>query len=62
MDPVIAYLLLRNIEKEKEKEVKNKGNNIPLVLWEKDRNYSKVSCSRCGQNTYWCQCLDKGNK
>lgn len=57
MDPVIAYLLLRNIEKEK--SVKNKENNIPLVLWKKDRNYSKVSCSRCGQNTYWCQCLDK---
>lgn len=57
MDPVIAYLLLRNIEKEK--EVKNKEKNIPLVPWEKDRNYSKVSCSHCGQNTYWCQCLDK---
>ena len=60
MDPIIAYLLIRNIEKEK--EIKNKQNNIPLVYREKSRNIDKILCSRCGQNTYWCQCPDKTKK
>jgi len=60
MDPVIAYLLLRNIEKEK--KVKNEENNIPLVYWKETRNNYKIPCSRCGQNTYWCQCPDKKEK
>ena len=59
MDPVIAYLLLRNIKKEKNK---NKDvplirkDNLSLVNEEKDRNNIKISCPRCGQNTYWCWC------
>ena len=57
MDPVIAYLLLRNIEKEK--EIKNKQNNIPLVHRGKIENIVKISCPRCGQNTYWCHCSEE---
>lgn len=60
MDPVIAYLLLRNIEKEN--KVKNEEKNIPLVSWKKSRNIDKILCPRCGQNTYWCQCPDKKEK
>lgn len=60
MDPVIAYLLIRNIEKEKEiKNKQNKQNNIHLVHREKIRNIVKISCPRCGQNTYWCHCSEK---
>ena len=62
MDPVIAYLLLNNINKENKDNKDNKENNIPLVPREVDRNCSKISCFRCGQNTYWCQCLDKEKK
>ena len=63
MDPVIAYLLLRNIEKEKKvKNEENKENNIPLVYWKETRNIDKIPCSRCGQNTYWCQCPDRKEK
>lgn len=63
MDPVIAYLLIRNIEKEeKVKNEKNRENNIPLVSREENRNIDKIPCSRCGQNTYWCQCPDKKEK
>ena len=54
MDPIIAYFLIKNIEREK-----NYKNKIPLVSKEKSRNNIKISCSRCGQNTYWCQCEEK---
>jgi len=57
MDPVIAYLLIRNIEKER--EIKNKQNNIHLVHREKIGNIVKISCHQCGQNTYWCHCSEK---
>mgnify|MGYP005993995957 FL=1 len=57
MDPVVAYLLLRNIEKEK--KIKNKKNITQVVSCEKNRNINKIPCSRCGQNTYWCQCENK---
>ena len=59
MDPIVAYLLVRNIEKEikKNKENKeNKENNETLVCKKKIGNTIKISCSRCGQNTYWCVC------
>ena len=60
MDPVVAYLLLRNIQKEK--EVINKENNISRVSWKETRNIDKIPCSRCGQNSYWCQCSDRKEK
>lgn len=60
MDPVVAYLLLKNIGKEK--EVRNKENNISPVFWKETRSTDKIPCSRCGQNTYWCQCHDKKEK
>ena len=53
MDPIIAYLLIKNINKQ------NFKNNIPLVHKEKSRNIIRISCSHCGQNTYWCQCQEK---
>ena len=53
MDPIIAYLLIKNINKQ------NFKNNIPLVNREKIRNNIRISCSHCGQNTYWCQCQEK---
>ena len=56
MDPIIVYFLIKNIEREK-----NYKNNIPLVSKEKSRNNIKISCSRCGQNTYWCQCKEKND-
>ena len=52
MDPIIAYLLIKNINKQ------NFKNNIPLVNREKGNNI-RISCSHCGQNTYWCQCQEK---
>jgi hypothetical protein len=60
MDPVVAYLLLRNIQKEK--EVINKENNISQVSRKETRSIDKIHCSRCGQNTYWCQCPNKKEK
>lgn len=56
MDPIVAYLLVRNIEKEIKKNKENKQNNISVVRKEKIGNNIKISCSRCGQNTYWCVC------
>ena len=60
MDPVIAYLLLRNIKKERKDKNKDvpliRKDNLSLVHEEKDRNNIKISCPRCGQNTYWCWC------
>lgn len=58
MDPIIAYFLIKNIEREKNFKQNNK-NNISLVHKEKSRNIIKISCSLCGQNTYWCQCEEK---
>ena len=54
MDPIIAYFLIKNIEKKQ-----NSKNKISLVNKKKNRNNIKISCSRCGQNTYWCQCEEK---
>jgi hypothetical protein len=56
MDPIVAYLLVRNIEKETKKNKENNENNETLVCKKKIRNTIKISCSRCGQNTYWCVC------
>ena len=65
MDPIVAYLLVRNIEteikknkenKENKKNKENKENNETLDCKKKIGNTIKISCSRCGQNTYWCVC------
>ena len=42
MDPIIAYFLIKNIEREKNFKQNNK-NNISLVHKEKSRNIIKIS-------------------
>ena len=56
MDPIIAYFLLRNIEKEKDTNFSKKQIQLSLLSIEESRGYNKILCSFCGQNLYWCQC------
>jgi len=64
MDPIIAYFLLRNIEKEKEKDknFQKKQIQLSLVSSKENRNCNKILCSFCGQNYYWCRCGEKNIK
>ena len=56
MDPFIAYLLIKRIEKDNKIALIKSHKNIA----EKERQI-KNNCLRCGQNPYWCQCLDVDN-
>ena len=54
MDPLVAYLLIKGIQNEKNKKKTNKQTDKPLV--KEKKIITKLSCSNCGQNSYWCQC------
>lgn len=58
MDPFIAYLLIKNLEKEK---INMKLNNLKNNNLEQDTNKNKtiINCSRCGQYPIWCRCVLK---
>jgi len=58
MDPFIAYLLIKNLEKEKINMKLNnlKQNNIEQTIIKEKPLYN---CTRCGQYPVWCRCVLK---
>ena len=57
MDPFIAYLLIKNLEKEK---INMKLNNLDKKNLENEKHRKNISnCPRCGQYPIWCRCVLK---
>jgi hypothetical protein len=54
MDPFIAYLLIKRIQNDR--NMTKKQTNKSLVIRKEKKIITKLSCSNCGQNSYWCQC------
>ena len=52
MDLFIAYQLEQRIRDHQKK------NTIPLNPLKVDTTYKPKSCTRCGQNPYFCQCFN----
>jgi len=59
MDPFIAYLLIKQIEKDNKIALDQSQKNTVKNTVKKEQQ--KNNCSRCGQNYYWCQCLAVDN-
>ena len=51
MDTFVAYQLQQILKTNKN------TNTIPLKV---DTTYNRYSCSKCGQNQYFCQCFNHG--
>ena len=49
MDPFTAFRLIKQIEKDNKKII----NQSQKKTFKKEQ---QNNCSRCGQNSYWCQC------
>lgn len=57
MDPITAYYLIINLEKEKKNNINKKSLHIPMKDKTKNKNIIQINCNRCGQFSYWCQCF-----
>lgn len=58
MDPFISYILLSNIKRDREIFQDKDNHSLPY----KSETNIRISCTRCGQNSYWCQCPDTEKK
>ena len=57
MDPFIAYLLIKNLERNHDK---TKFKKVNIKAEEKYKINNKINnCVRCGQYPVWCRCVLK---